>query len=343
MLHISLFSGIGGFELAAQWMGWTNIVSCEINEFGNKVLEYYWPNAYHHKDVHTLTYDTINTELTRRFGAGWRNEPIVLTGGFPCQPFSAAGIRKGKDDDRYLWDEMLRAIREIQPTWVVGENVAGILSMVQPGSEVAVDSQASLFSEGNKETILTQEYVLETICRDLEREGYSVQPIVIPACSQNAPHRRDRIWICARRRDSGITPDPNGKGCERNEQYGSHEKEEWEYRESYTTTAKLHQISNGNGIDTDTYIKGLQGRKNKGTVKRKRKESNEQSARFICPDWENFPTQPPIRGRDDGVSGGLVGITLSKHRNESIKAYGNAIVPQVVYQIFKAIEQYEKL
>lgn len=83
MKHISLFSGVGGFELAAEWMGWQNIASCEINEFGNKVLEYYWPEAYHHNDIHTLTYDTINTELSKRLGSSWRNEDIILTGGFP--------------------------------------------------------------------------------------------------------------------------------------------------------------------------------------------------------------------------------------------------------------------
>lgn len=83
MLHISTFSGLGGFDLASEWMGWKNIVSCEINEFGNKILEYYWPDAYHHRDIHTLTYDTINTELSKRFGSHWRNDDIILTGGFP--------------------------------------------------------------------------------------------------------------------------------------------------------------------------------------------------------------------------------------------------------------------
>jgi DNA (cytosine-5)-methyltransferase 1 len=83
MLHISTFSGIGGFDLASEWMGWKNIVSCEINEFGNKILEHYWPDAYHHRDIHTLTYGTINTELSKRFGSHWRNDDIILTGGFP--------------------------------------------------------------------------------------------------------------------------------------------------------------------------------------------------------------------------------------------------------------------
>mgnify|MGYP000946561244 FL=1 len=83
MIHISLFSGIGGFELAAEWVGWKNYASCEINQFGNKVLKYYWPDAYHHEDIHTLTYDTINIELTKRFGTHWRNDDIIVTGGFP--------------------------------------------------------------------------------------------------------------------------------------------------------------------------------------------------------------------------------------------------------------------
>ena len=83
MIHFSLFSGIGGFDLASHWMGWKNYVSCEINEFANKVLEYHFPDAYHHRDITTLTYDTINTELTRRFGSHWRNDDIILTGGFP--------------------------------------------------------------------------------------------------------------------------------------------------------------------------------------------------------------------------------------------------------------------
>ena len=83
MQVISLFSGIGGFELAAEWIGWKNIVSCEINPFSRRILEYYWPNSYHHTDIHTLTYEKINQELTKRFGSHWRTDDIVLTGGFP--------------------------------------------------------------------------------------------------------------------------------------------------------------------------------------------------------------------------------------------------------------------
>ena len=185
MTHGSLFSGVGGFDLAAEWMGWENLFHCEINEWCQKVLKYHFPNSIQYDDI------------TRTDFTPWRGKVDVLTGGFPCQPFSTAGKRKGADDDRYLWPEMLRAIREIRPAWVIGENVAGITSMVQPGSEVTVDSQASLFEKANKETLLEQEYVIETICRDLEREGYSVQPILIPACGVGAPHKRDRVWFIA--------------------------------------------------------------------------------------------------------------------------------------------------
>lgn len=124
--HGSLFSGIGGPEIAAEEMGWKNMFHCEINPFGRKILDYWFPNSKSYEDI-------TKTNFTE-----WRGKINVLTGGFPCQPFSCAGQRKGAEDDRYLWPEMLRAIREIQPDWVVGENVAGILSMVQPGSETAL-------------------------------------------------------------------------------------------------------------------------------------------------------------------------------------------------------------
>ncbi|WP_300877998.1 DNA cytosine methyltransferase [uncultured Bacteroides sp.] len=186
--HASLFSGIGGPEIAAEMMGWTNSFHCEINPFGRKVLDYWFPNSKSYEDI-------TKTDFTE-----WRGKINVLTGGFPCQPFSCAGQQKGADDDRHLWPEMLRAIREIQPDWVVGENVAGILTMVQPGSETALGCETSLFGEADRERVLhRQEYVVETVCSDIEREGYSVQPVVIPACAVGAPHRRDRIFFIARR------------------------------------------------------------------------------------------------------------------------------------------------
>ena len=144
-------------------------------------------------------------DITKQIFKEWRGKIDVLSGGFPCQPFSLAGQRKGADDNRYLCPQMLRVIREIRPTWVVGENVAGILTMVQPGAEVEVGGQASLFGEDYRKRVLhRQEYVIETICRDLEREGYAVQPLLIPACAVGAPHRRDRIWFIAHRTKQGL-------------------------------------------------------------------------------------------------------------------------------------------
>ena len=185
--HASLFSGIGAPELAALWLGWQNVFHCEINEFCNTILNYWFPNSINYENIKT-------TDFSR-----WRGQIDILTGGFPCQPFSSAGRRLGADDDRYLWPEMLRVIRQIQPTFVIGENVAGILSMVQPGEEVKVGSTTSLFEENDDIYQKKQGFVVETVCSDLEREGYSVQPFVIPACAVGAPHQRDRLWFVARR------------------------------------------------------------------------------------------------------------------------------------------------
>lgn len=167
MTHASLFSGIGGFDLAAEWAGWTNAFNCEIDPFCRKILKYHFPDAEQYGDIRTTDF------------AVWRDRIDVLTGGFPCQPFSLAGKRKGTEDDRYLWPEMLRVIRTVRPHWVVGENVYGIVN----------------WSEG---------MVLDTVCSDLEAAGYEVQPYIIPACGVGAPHRRDRCWFVAHRTDAGV-------------------------------------------------------------------------------------------------------------------------------------------
>lgn len=140
-------------------MGWQNAFHCEIDDFCNTILNYWFKDAKSYTDVATTDFRE------------WRGKINVLTGGFPCQPFSVAGQRKGADDNRYLWPHMLRAIHEIRPDWVIGENVAGILTMVQPGQETEVGSQSTLFGESEPVFKRRQQYVVETICRDLEREG----------------------------------------------------------------------------------------------------------------------------------------------------------------------------
>jgi len=351
MIHISLFSGIGGFELAAEWMGWRNWVSCDINEFGNKVREYYWPDGYCHKDVKTLTYETINKELSDRFGSGWRDDDIILTGGFPCQPYSSAGKRLGKEDERHLWPEMLRVISEVKPTYIVGENVRGLTN----------------WNGG---------VVFEEVCADLEAIGYEVQPVLLPACAVGAPHRRDRIWFVAHAINSGYSTNKrktsekdrvqginrqelgsrefNGADISRDaadtDSDGQHQCDS--QHEIDTSQGGQHAFgdlepSHGDGDAADTLHKGLQRRQKIDKWKKYHEEWRRNRidigadckniSRKIRNEFQNFPTQSPVCGGDDGLPTQLDGITFSKWRNESIKAYGNAIVPQVAYQIFKTL------
>jgi DNA (cytosine-5)-methyltransferase 1 len=293
MLHISLFSGIGGFDLAAEWAGWTNIVSCEINPFGRRHLEYYWPNAYHHTDIHTLTIEKINEELTKRHGEQWRTDDIVLSGGFPCQPYSLAGKRLGKEDERHLWPEMLRVIREIKPTWIVGENVFGLVN----------------WSDG---------LVFDEVQTDLETQGYEVQAYVLPACAADAPHRRDRVWIVAHADSIGF----NGT---------AKQITDWKNR-----SEKI----GGNQFYKEQGRHEFWGINERGSQSPADEKSNYERNTFRR-DWHNFPTQSPICSRNDGFSAGLDGITFSKWRNESTKAAGNAIVPQIAYRIFETINYFQ--
>lgn len=296
MRHGSLFSGIGGFDLAAEWMEWENIFHCEINKFGQQVLKYYWPNAISYEDI-TKTDFTIH-----------RGSIDILTGGFPCQPYSLAGKRLGKEDERHLWPEMLRAITEIQPRWIVGENVFGIVNW----------NGGMVFNE---------------VQTDLEIAGYEVQPFVLPACAVNAPHRRDRVWFVAY---STSCADRTHRTC-----IGT-KKDRSENNNKQVSRRFKAKFNNGCGTFlqpfTDTNQKRLSITQTIGKMGGEQRFAKHYKQ---WKQWHTFPTQPPVCGRNDGVSYKLDGITFSKWRSESIKAYGNAIVPQVVYQIFKAIEQYE--
>lgn len=185
--HASLFSGIGAADLAAEELEWRNVFNCEINEFCRRVLDYHFPDADKYKDIYKVNFRKYEGTIN------------VLSGGFPCQAFSVAGRRKGTDDDRYLWPQMLRAITEIKPDYVLGENVVGILSMVSSIGEPQVAHQASLFGEGDNIVTQRGQYVADIIREDLEREGYTLQIFVIPACAIGAPHQRNRVWFIAKR------------------------------------------------------------------------------------------------------------------------------------------------
>ena len=294
MTHLGLFEGIGGFSLAARWMGWETLAWCEWNEFGQKVLRHHFPEAEGFGDI-------TKTDFTK-----YANKIDILTGGFPCQPYSMAGKRLGKEDDRHLWPEMLRVIREVQPTWVVGENVFGLVN----------------WSGG---------LVFHEVQADLETQGYEVQPYVLPAVSVNAPHRRDRVWFVAYSNSNGL----NQCNCNNEVKSG---------QGRINALSDIEQ-SNGNGDASDTSNEQLQGSKFNGGFRSERKTqtNGRQFSRPICNKWEVFPTQSPICNGNDGLSHRLDSITFPKWRAESIKAGGNAIVPQVAYQIFKAIEEYNNL
>ena len=159
--HLSLFTGIGGLDLAAEWAGFQTVGQCEWADYPTKVLEKYWPDVPRWRDIRMLTKESFYERT------GLRTVDLI-SGGFPCQPFSVAGKRRGSEDDRYLWPEMLKVIKELRPRWVIGENVAGIVNMA-----------------------------LDTVLSDLEGIGYTAQAFIIPACAVDSPHRRNRCAIMA--------------------------------------------------------------------------------------------------------------------------------------------------
>jgi DNA (cytosine-5)-methyltransferase 1 len=291
MTHGSLFSGIGGFDLAAEWMGWENKFHCEWNEFGQKVLKYYWPES------------ELFTDITKSDFTKYANQIDVLTGGFPCQPYSMAGKRLGKEDDRHLWPEMLRVIREVKPRWVIGENVLGLVN----------------WNGG---------LVFHEVQTNLEAEGYEVFPYVLPACSVNAPHKRDRVWFVAYSHNKG-----------RSTRFGQVQAEDEEISER-NNNAESCDTNNGNA--TNSNCTNSQTRTQREILEQQNRQKTDGHSNVERRNqWQNFPTVSPICNGDDGLSDRLDSITFSKWRSESIKAGGNAIVPQVVYQIFKTIELYE--
>lgn len=368
-------------------MGWQNLFHCEIQEFPRKVLDYWFPNSISYEDI-------TKTDFHQ-----WHGKVDVLTGGFPCQPFSLAGRRKGADDNRYLWPQMLRAIRQIHPTWVVGENVAGIKTMVESCQVTKMGRTDDLFEENH---IYREEsrFTLDKICADLEAEGYSVQPFVIPACSVGAPHRRDRVWIVAHRSDPRTeTVQPEGQDrvhasrptsyanshrqrrrknkqksfteCSRSSNLGtrrskrlashalqhrSHEVHK-DYQSQIPDGARTDSLGSkwssshaySNGDKTLQPGEGIERKGCKRNVQPKERSTSpewtdrlsrlQQSGR-----WRNFPTQSPVCRRHDGIPFDVDSLTISfpRWRQESIKAYGNAWVPQVAYEIFRAIEAEEE-
>lgn len=377
LTHLSLFSGIGGIDLAAEWAGFKTVGQCEWAEYPTKVLEKHWPDVMRWKDIRTLTRESFCEKTGRR-------TVDVISGGFPCQPFSVAGKQRGKEDDRYLWPEMVRVIKELRPTWVVGENVAGIVRMALPD-----------------------------ILSELEACGYRTRTFLIPACAVGARHRRYRVAIVGYSEHNGLSATEirrsigeTGKG----EQKGKDQTGEFEGSGESTVgsnvadtkilierglsvraeTQKPRFIGGGEDVQhTDSpgrkeqYLSGESGKQgflswgcdegnvsdtNNGSRDVRRngelsavEETGRERSDYRNGEEEHEPGQwrsakSELGGMADGISSRMDGdldFILNhywdaepdipriaegiKHRVERLKGLGNAVVPQQFYPIFKAI------
>jgi DNA (cytosine-5)-methyltransferase 1 len=280
--HLGLFEGIGGFSLAAQWMGWETKAWCEINPFCQTVLKHHFPKAECFEDIKLANFEKFKGEID------------IITGGFPCQPYSSAGKRLGKEDERHLWPDMLRAIREFSHVGLWAKTFSALLI----GREDWYSTKCKLIWKLRGTKYSRMYFQLHPSMLPTDGIGFGLLPT-----SHNARTKYR----------SGI----NGNGQEQREFGRIHSKE----------------------FSTDTKCSG--GREMGSNIQRGESNGNGINTTYEQNNWSSFPTQPPICGGDDGIPTEMDGITFSKWRSESIKAYGNAIVPQVALQIFKAIEQYE--
>jgi len=331
---LDLFSGIGGFSLGLESTGqFETIAFVEKDEFCQKVLK--------------KNFNNIPIESEVRNVKGDRYAADIITGGFPCQPFSVAGKRKGTDDDRYLWDETIRVIRECKPRWFIGENVEGIIN-------------------------IQQGVVLRQVCDDLEKEGFKVQCLVIPASGIGAWHQRKRVWIIAHsnsNRDRHEITRSNGKKKEIQREYRKENSSTWKFIRTDTNedatnsqrmgwkegskkskefkgeaaSNKFNNSIKGQSIREsslsmdvpNTGTKGLQGHNNE-------QELSKQKLRFTP--YKNdeggktwWETQSSLFGVPNGLS-----YELDKDRANRIKSLGNSIVPLIARELGLAIIKAEQ-
>ena len=294
LAHLSLFSGIGGLDLAAEWAGMATVGQCEWADYPTKVLEKHWPDVPRWRDIRTLTKESFYERTGRR-------TVDVISGGFPCQPFSVAGKQKGKGDDRYLWPEMLRVIRELTPRWVVGENVPGILRIA------AAD-----------------------VVKDLEREGYDVVVFDFEAAAVGAPHRRERIAFVANcngqreQQPRRQQPECGGWHCNRDkvvaDASGGTMRDDSD--DSWTTNREIN-ASNNAGVPCREAFPDPTKVLPQGFGTRSRQEQPWRSS------W--WAVEPDVGRVAHGIP----------NRVDRLKCLGNAVVPQQFYPIFKAIMEVE--
>jgi DNA (cytosine-5)-methyltransferase 1 len=265
--HLDLFSGIGGFALAAQWAGINTVAFCEIEPYAQKILKKNFPDVPIYSNIYELKRRDIDGTID------------IITGGFPCQPFSVAGRKKGTKDNRDLWPQMFRVIQEFKPTWVIGENVANFVNMAFQRTKT-----------------------------NLESEGYEVQPFIIPACAVNAPHRRDRVWIVGYAKHNGSFTTEKQRGIDKTSNNDTERKKEAFQLKGTGRRGNYEVMAN-----TRCHAKGCT---------QEPKRTSVHSSRF---DW--WSAEPNVGRVANGVS----------NRVDRLKGLGNAIVPQVAYEILKGI------
>jgi len=284
MNHLDLFSGIGGFSLALERVGFKTVGFCEVDPYCRLLLQKHWKGVTIHHDIKKLEAKDIK-------------EPIdILTGGFPCQPYSVAGKQKGTNDDRYLWPDMFRVIKEVKPTFVIAENVRGIIN-IQDGM------------------------VFETVCTDLESQGFEVQPFIIPAAGIGAPHKRERVWIVGYSKHNGSLASKIGR---RNQEADAGSKKgQIPSIESQRTSRSSDDVALENSR-CELHERSSVREKNENE---NRKEITDKHQRSSSTSWRSWEFEPDVGRVANGVPG----------RVYRLKGLGNSIVPQIAEEIGRAI------
>ena len=311
LTHLSLFSGIGGLDLAAEWAGFKTVGQCEWADYPAKILEKHWPDVPRWRDIRTLTKESFYERTGLR-------TVDVISGGFPCQPFSVAGEHRGKDDDRYLWPQMLRVISELKPTWVIGENVPGIVNMA-----------------------------LDTVLADLENEGYEAQCFIIPACGVDAPHKRNRVAIIAhftgKRNGVYWTSDDAATDGGQGNDDGRRAKTD-DTGERREDKSRMGRMADGIRTEVHTAVADSEGIECARSIEvpnvdakftscscreRERERIHGETRRTggTHSPWEDWTAEPGVGRVVDGVP----------NRVDRIRCLGNAVVPQQFYLFFKII------